>query len=406
MYSVASCDTPIRAEDKESSAVAAHQEHAVREFLLACAASPFTAAHAQRISSLAGGNLDWIALVRLAECHGLVPLLWERVAGISRHVPDVAMETLRRVFQQNVRQTLFLTQLLFTISDLFQARGIDALPYKGPVLAELLYGNVSLREYSDIDILVHPADVPSAYIALQQAGFTPGLQLTSKEETAHIANGYEYAFHGNRDPNLLELQWRVMPHFYAVDFDAADFFRRAQTVRVGDRAIATLSHEDLVLVLCAHAAKHAWSKLSWIRDIVDLARSSKIAWDRVIDEAGRLGIRRMVAVTFRIANEILGTPSPAPVQELIHQDPEAGRIAEQLCRDIGRGEEPEMESLAYFRLMARVRERWSDRLRFGVRLAITPSVNEWALVRLPEPMFPLYRVVRVGRVVRKLLRRR
>jgi hypothetical protein len=68
------------------------------------------------------------------------------------------------------------------------------------------------------------------------------------------------------------------------------------------------------------------------------------------------------------------------------------------------GEELSVASMAYFRLMARVRERLSDRLRFGLHLATTPSTGEWSIVRLPGPMFPLYGVLRAGRVAKRLLR--
>jgi len=66
-------------------------------------------------------------------------------------------------------------------------------------------------------------------------------------------------------------------------------------------------------------------------------------------------------------------------------------------------EEYSAESLHYFRLMLQLRERWSDRARFAQRLLFTPSVGEWSVVRLPAPLFPLYRVIRVLRVARRLL---
>jgi len=62
------------------------------------------------------------------------------------------------------------------------------------------------------------------------------------------------------------------------------------------------------------------------------------------------------------------------------------------------------ESLAYFRLMMRLRERKADRLKFLQRLAFTPGPNEWKAVRLPAPLFPVYRLVRLSRLVARLVR--
>jgi len=63
-----------------------------------------------------------------------------------------------------------------------------------------------------------------------------------------------------------------------------------------------------------------------------------------------------------------------------------------------------VESLAYFRLMMRLRERPADRRRFLQRLVFTPGPGEWQAVRLPAPMFPLYRLVRLSRLAARLLR--
>jgi hypothetical protein len=60
------------------------------------------------------------------------------------------------------------------------------------------------------------------------------------------------------------------------------------------------------------------------------------------------------------------------------------------------------ESVPYFKLMIRIRERWQDRVKFLWRLIFTPSVGEWSAIRLPAQFFPLYRVVRVFRLMSRL----
>ena len=405
MYSVASSDVQTGFGDEAKHERGIQKDDLAWTLLLACAASPFTTGNAETIKELAVGELDWKGLLNLAEQHGLVPVVYERVADLGGPIPPEARAQLKCAFELNARQTLWLTKLLFRVKELFQEQGIVALPYKGPVLAALLYDNVTARGYSDIDILIRPADVPRATAALQSAGFKPALRLRPREEKAYLATGYEYTFHGPKDPNLIEIQWRVLPRFYAIDFDVAGFIRRSRKIPIEEQVIQTLSNEDLLLVLCVHAAKHAWSKLSWIREIAELERLTKLDWDKVAKQVSDLGLRRILAVTFSIANTMCGAVSPTLIQRWIEEDGEAKRISQQLCRTMRRGEEPELESLAYFRLMAQVRERWRDRLRFWVRLAITPSCREWSSIRLPERMFPLYRLVRMARVARRLLRR-
>jgi putative nucleotidyltransferase-like protein len=403
MYSVASCDVELNGEE-ESGAIGRVDAHAAWNFLLACAATPFTGECMHRVRTLANREHDWKAVLNLAEVHGLLPIVYERLSEIEVSAPDEIRHAASQAFAQNARQTLWLTQLLLKISDLFQRQGIEALPYKGPVLAQLLYGSVTLRQYSDVDILVRAADVPRARLVLQQAGFIPSLHLSAGEEQAYIAGGYEYTFHSAQNPNVLELQWRIVPRFWEVGFDTTHFRGRSQNIEIAGNAIATLGNEDLILVLCVHAAKHAWSKLSWVRDVAELSQAPNLDWEQVVREARQLGIQRIVGLTFRLAMEILSMPVPLAVQPLIDADSAVRRIADETCRGLELGAEPNVESLAYFRFMAELRERRIDRLRFWWRLAVTPSVNEWSLVRLPVFLFPLYRAVRMGRLGTRLMR--
>jgi hypothetical protein len=62
----------------------------------------------------------------------------------------------------------------------------------------------------------------------------------------------------------------------------------------------------------------------------------------------------------------------------------------------------DFESSEYFRQIMQLRERRSDRWRYLWRLVWTLGPGDVAAVRLPETLFPLYHVVRIGRLLRKL----
>ena len=142
-----------------------------------------------------------------------------------------------------------------------------------------------------------------------------------------------------------------------------------------------------MVVLCVHAAKHVWVQLSWLCDIAELSQS--VDWVVVQDHAQRLGIERIVAVTFILAARLLGTRMPQPVQERIRNDRAAEGLADKILPIVAQRTEYHTESMAYFRLMMDVRERWRDRLRFVGRLAFTPSVGEWELGPIARPSVPV-----------------
>jgi hypothetical protein len=163
--------------------------------------------------------------------------------------------------------------------------------------------------------------------------------------------------------------------------------------------------EDLFLILAVHAAKHVWGRLVWLCDLARLMNFPGLKWEAVGSQAKKLGVARILRVTVHLANRLLGATIPAAVNENLLSDAETTPLAEEIQKYIGSDMEYDVESFSYFRLMLRLRERRADQLRFIRRLALTPGPSEWKAVRLPAPLFPLYRVVRLSRLAARLVYR-
>ena len=347
-------------------------------------------------------SVDWGQVLRLAEHHNVMPLVYQSLREVSEAVPAGILNEVHARYQNNARKNLRFTAELFRILDCLESHRIPAIPFKGPVLAETVYGNLALREFSDLDILVRRRDFLRAKVAVRELGFTPAWRLSNAEESAYLTSGYECAFDGPAGRNLLELQWGIVPAFYAVDFDLEEFFERASRCDFGNRSVVALSPEDLLLSLGVHTSKHAWIRLCWLRDVAGVAQSTALNWACVWQEARRLGIERILTINLRLANMLLGAGACQSEQQRDH--PETIAISDRIAADMPSAEEYSTESLEYFRLMLRLRERRSDRVRFALRLLFTPSVGEWSVVRLPGPLFPLYRLIRLFRVAARFLR--
>ncbi len=367
------------------------------DFLLDCCANSSRIERAERIRDIR--PLDWRRLIDLAEHHGVIPQVYRSLSVL----PDVALpDSLRQSQERNARHTLWLTRELLRILKRLDSYGIFALPYKGAVLAEILYGNVTLRQFSDLDLLIHSSDLPRIKSAFAELGYQRGIELAPREERDYLKSGYEYTFDSVQGRNLVEVQWRILPRFYSVDFDVEGFFTRAVPFTLGGMTLRTLCAEDLILVLCVHAAKHAWQQLSWLCDIAELAQSTQVDWNAVHQQAKHLGIQRMVAVSFFLAHKLLQKPLPHIVQAQLKKDLSIENLASEIIPMLVRGDDYDTESISYFRWMISVRERWRDRVKFLWRLFTTPSVGEWSAIRLPGPLFPLYRVVRVFRLLSRM----
>jgi hypothetical protein len=393
--------SPARAKSNQGSE--ADRGNFSNEFRAVLACCRIDDAAPKSGQELLEGQLDWQRVLSLADFHGVTPQL-HRSLNIRRRgtVPSEVRAELEARFKANAWKSLRLTGELFRVLDCLRSVGILAVPYKGPALAELLYGDVAMREYSDLDVLVHAADFARTKEALPLIGFTPSMELPPAQECAYVATGYEYTFDGTATKNMLEVQWNFVPRFFAVDFAMEKILSRCGSVSMSGRTFPSLRVEDLLLALCVHGAKHLWKRVCWVRDIAGVLEKLGLDWAYVDRESNRLGIRRIVGVSVELARQLLGSSAEVAARSSILIDPDVRRLCEEMLQAGLENEESDTESLAYFRWMLRLRERTGDRMRFLGRLAFTPSVGEWQVVNLPDSLFPLYRVIRVGRLAGRL----
>lgn len=378
-----------RADVKTAAAQSVANSHPEFSLLVACTS---------RSQDLPVSRLvNWDRVMQLAQHHGVIPQLSGALEKFSGSIPAEVIDKIQTENRNNTRQALWLTRELFRILEQLNSRNVDALPYKGPVLAELLYGNVAQRQFHDIDVLIRSRDLPVAIAGLHELGYTPGLELTPRQHAAYLRCGYEYTFDGENGRNLVELQWNVLPQFYSVALKTDDLFERSRVETLSGHAVRTLCREDLLIVLCLHAAKHGWVQLSWLSDVGTLAASELLDWDAVRQRSAALGIERTIGVTLALCRNLWGIHFPFPLPL------ECESILHDQLEMLADGREFDTESFAYFRRMLQVRERGRDQMRFIWRLATTSSVGEWSAIRLPSPLFPLYGAVRAIRLMKRML---
>jgi hypothetical protein len=350
------------------------------------------------------GPVDRNAVLDLAERHGTSSLVHRNLSRLPGAVPSPVLAALAQRYQTNVHKSLFLTRELIRILDCLDELGIEVLLYKGLVLSEMYYGDMALRQSGDLDLFVRKGDVARIKNAVRELGYTARVPIPEEAEQDYIASGYECSFDSAAGKNVLELQWALQPHFYAVDFDMEGLFERAVKVTVAGRTLKTPSPEDLFLVLSVHAAKHVWGRLIWLCDIAQILKAGNLKWNWIEGQAQELGIERILRVTLLLVKRFLVTAIPPVIEESIKSDHIAQAFADEISANVIRSVSYEEDQVSYFRLMMRLRERRADRIRFFTRLAFTPGPGEWEMVRLPKSAFPLYRLVRLARLASRFAR--
>jgi SAM-dependent methyltransferase len=373
--------------------------------LLACARTRLDSRHRGSLLATLEKRIDWTRFLTLVSRHRLEALA---CSHLSEHgqgkVPAEAECSLRELAQSRGHDCLRYVGHLIGLMDAFSDAGICAIPYKGPTLGSMAYGNFALRSFVDLDFILPQKHLLRAARLLIDQGLAAYPDPTAPENARFLARFHpgQYAFISEPQNVQVELHTEHTLRYLPVPMDWDEVTRRVIRVSFGGREVRTFSIEDTLILLCVHGAKHFWERLSWICDIAELVQSPRgVDWAMGEELARRSGTRRMWLLGLALANRVLDAPLPREVLGWIEEDAAVG----QLCRQIEArlvGKRQTVRSVPD-RLLFRLRSHASLGVgaRQCLRTAFHPTEHDWQFCKLPDWATPLYLAVRPWRLFRE-----
>ncbi len=332
----------------------------------------------------------------MAYRHKLIPLLYRHLSRIGAGiVPKDILDQLRTYFQKNVCRSLLLTRELLRLLKLFEEHNIPAVPLKGPVLAETVYGNASFRQFVDLDILVHRNDALTAKNLLASQGYLPLDSQTDAEAADTLGLVPEHHFSCMRDSQVfIELHWRSDPPLFSLSLESEYLWERLVPIPFAGTKVLGFPSTDLLYMLCEHGARHCWQQLSLICDVAELVRDPLcINWKQVLEQAKKTGGQRILFLGLFMAWDLLGAALPEKVLRMTQTDPMVKVIARKVYKGFlqeNYAPQGPVETLLFW---IKVRERLSDQIRMCI-LALAPGIYDRSFVTLPKSLSFLYYLIR------------
>ena len=363
---------------------------------------------AEHLAASLRHDLDWTYLVQIAREHGVMPPLYRSLTASGPDAaPAAVIDRLGGHFRDNARRNLFLMGELLELLALFEAHSVSAVPLKGPILARSIYGSVSLRQFTDLDILLRPRDVPLARELLSARGYG----FLSLEETSVQA-----VRDGNNGRVTIDLQWALADARFRFPLDQ-QMWSRFVPVSIGRTMVLHPAPEDQILILCSHPAKHSWSRLGWISDIAAFLQTQAkgVNWTLTLDRARRLGGERMLLLGLRLSADLVGTTVPVEALPRMRADKAVASLASELRQRLFEpaGELRRLNGSYGFVdagiLYIKSRERIVDKVPHALFLlrvllgwcTLIPNDRDRAVVALPGYLAFLYYFVRPFRLAKK-----
>jgi hypothetical protein len=354
----------------------------------------------RRIEQVVSRGIDWPRLVRMADDHGVLPLL-DRL--VHQTCPDIVPPETRDLLRDFTRSSELRCRMLllelFRLLDLFERQGVPVIPYKGPVLAAVAWGDTRLRQFRDLDILVHETDLPIVRALLEAHGYRLDLPTLTRTQQwlYHRANQYEFA--SAEGLIHIDLHWDVVPKGFPFSLASERLWLNLDPVSLPGRTVRSFAFGDSIQLLCVHGTKDGWSRLVWVCDVDRLIRSRReVDWQGLLEESRAWRCERMLLLGLRLAHDLLGTPLPSDVMRRTQALPSVDMLASKVFASLPEGKGPALsgflECLGIKRLYFETCDRLVDGFFYACRTLVTPDTFDEARVKLPDWLFPLYYLLR------------
>ena len=354
------------------------------------------------IRALFDKAINWERLVGSAVRHGISPLLYWHLGELrSEMTPPASLELLRARFEKNARRNLFLTDELLKVLDALEEANIRVLAYKGPVHATLLYGNIALREMSDLDLLVEPTTFPDVRKLLLSLGYRPALGHTPKQEASRLRSDCEYEFVNSDGTVCLDLHWNIAPLHMGQRFYFGDFWERRRTLLLGGRRLATFSAEDTVIILAVHGGKHLWERLCWLSDFAECLQAPSLDWAILRTRARAARAERMLLLALALAQDVMDVQLPGELSTQVKADTAVRGIAARIEQNLFQPEPKAERDVARWLALLLLSDGGWDRARSVARFALGSGPREWQTVPLPDSVFAVYPLLRIAALLRR-----
>jgi hypothetical protein len=348
------------------------------------------------------GGVDFAELIRLAGVHGVRPqiigslrdMAWETVSAETK----TRLETYRRFHSA---RALSLSEELGRVAAAFSDKGLGFAAFKGPILAVALYGDVSRRDYTDLDILVPTSQVDEAEQLLESLGYH-GADGDRAFRRAFLGYLRQCAFTHPVIDAAIDLHWDFSGIHVPFPLTPAEVWRDLDQVMIGTHAIPTVSGANLALLLAGHGTKEAWRCLGWICDFAMLLdRHPDLDWPDVHRRAKTRGCGDALLLGGAMARELLEMPVPPALGELISRSVRVPALAALLARQVRAGELEQLTdgNFTDFHLC----DSKLGKLKALMRLVVTPTAGDYEAMKLPQALWSAYYATRPFRLAAKAL---
>jgi hypothetical protein len=304
---------------------------------------------------------------------------------------------MKSIYMDIVKQNMLLTSELINIMKLFEENNIKAIAFKGPTLAQLAYGDITLRQYVDLDVLVEKEDLFKIENLLKNK-YKRALKLTSSQEILWFQYAHDVGLLNNNGIHI-EFHWRMFDRSHPANLSKIDFFQESAKTKInnGNVNINTISNEKFLIYLCIHGSKHLYERIEWVCDIDRFIKTQEIDWNKVEDIIENDNSKRFFLLGLFLTKFLFNTNLGKNYEKQFDKEYES--ISNHIF-DTWNGNQ-KSNNKNNMKYMLKLFVSKSDKFKYINKMYFKPTFTEYWYINFPKPLYFLYYPLRQYLLIKK-----
>jgi hypothetical protein len=252
-------------------------------------------------------SVDYDRMFRLAGLNEVLSLLHHNLKDIDA-APAYMRKKLNNAYLRILRNNVAQADEVVKILALLKKNHMEAIPLKGAVASELIFGDPGLYLSTDIDILIRSKDLAGVSEVLLKAGYEKNEGIS---ENDLLSSHYHFIF--RKDRHHFEVHWNLVKRYFQIP---SEFWWKDvhKTVYEGTE-ITELSAERYIMYTVFRLFDHGFRPLKFFVLISEIINKyqDEIDWGELLTLSRRYKMERLMLFTLRLIHDVLGTDMPANV---------------------------------------------------------------------------------------------
>jgi len=264
-------------------------------------------------------GIDTEIFLDLLRRHRLIPI----AHAILPLLVDDEREGWKNMIRNQVIRSLQYTSVLEALVRELRKMGLECIALKGPSLAQSLYGDVTKRQYRDLDILIKRSEIKLAVEAAKKLGFSqyyPKPGLSTKKLNLYFRSRKEIGMINGRNGIIIEIHTGLYFHHLLKESEAGILYESLENIEINGTSIRCMSLENTFLYLTYHGGWHLYFRLFWLRDVAFAISQWDMDHQRILSRSKQLGIDRLLGLSLLLIEDLFQVTIPREYHDYLNSN--------------------------------------------------------------------------------------